>query len=83
MIHADFPDAVGIETEVIHTDTSLDYDQLAKSIEKAGLAKQEVKAILASAKRQEVIVRGSRARRRVPTNVAKSYYNRGVICLNI
>ena len=35
MIHADFPDAVGIETEIVHTDTSLDYDQLAARIIKA------------------------------------------------
>ena len=59
MIHADFPDAVGIETEIVHTDTSLDYDQLALSIEKAGLAKPEVKAILESVKRQQVIVRAT------------------------
>ena len=59
LIHADFPDAVGIETSIVHTDTSLDYDQLAVRIEKAGVSKPEVKAILASVKRQEVIVRAT------------------------
>lgn len=59
MIHADFPDAVGIETEIVHTDTSLDYDQLAEQIQKAGISPQDVKAILASVKRQEVIVKAT------------------------
>ena len=59
MIHADFPDAVGIETEIVHTDTSLDYDQLAARIEQAGVSKQDALAILASVKRQQVIVRAT------------------------